>query len=169
MNTLLMMFGAITIIGAVLMALVQHDLKRLLAFHAVSQVGYMLMGIGTGTALGLAAGLFHMLNHAIYKSCSVPGCGGGREEDGNGRSRSAGRTCNAVAIDVRRLFDRLAFHFRDSTAEWICFQVDGLPSGDRIRPQQRRHAVGRMADGRRGRFRAHAGQLCQSAAQRLSV
>ncbi len=69
MNGLLMFLGAITIIGAVLMALVQHDLKRLLAFHAVSQVGYMLMGIGTGTVLGLAGGLFHMLNHAIYKSC----------------------------------------------------------------------------------------------------
>jgi formate hydrogenlyase subunit 3/multisubunit Na+/H+ antiporter MnhD subunit len=68
MNTLLMLFGATTIVGAVLMALVQHDLKRLLAFHAVSQVGYMLMGIGTGTVLGLAAGLFHMLNHAVYKS-----------------------------------------------------------------------------------------------------
>jgi formate hydrogenlyase subunit 3/multisubunit Na+/H+ antiporter MnhD subunit len=68
-NTLLMFFGALTIIGAVMMALVQHNLKRLLAFHAVSQVGYMIMGIGTGTVLGLAGGLFHMLNHAIYKSC----------------------------------------------------------------------------------------------------
>jgi formate hydrogenlyase subunit 3/multisubunit Na+/H+ antiporter MnhD subunit len=75
MNTLLMLFGALTIIGAVLMALVQHDLKRLLAFHAVSQVGYMIMGIGTGTALGLAGGLFHMLNHAIYKSCLFLGAG----------------------------------------------------------------------------------------------
>jgi NADH:ubiquinone oxidoreductase subunit 5 (subunit L)/multisubunit Na+/H+ antiporter MnhA subunit len=50
------------------MALVQHDLKRLLSYHAVSQVGYMVLGIGTGTAIGLAGGLFHMLNNAIYKS-----------------------------------------------------------------------------------------------------
>jgi formate hydrogenlyase subunit 3/multisubunit Na+/H+ antiporter MnhD subunit len=68
MNTLLMLVGAGTIICAVMMALVQHDLKRLLSYHAVSQVGYMVLGIGTGTALGLAGGLFHMLNHAIYKS-----------------------------------------------------------------------------------------------------
>ncbi|MCX6992291.1 MAG: proton-conducting transporter membrane subunit [Kiritimatiellaeota bacterium] len=68
MNTLLMLVGAGTIICAVMMALVQHDLKRLLSYHAVSQVGYMVLGIGTGTALGIAGGLFHMLNNTIYKS-----------------------------------------------------------------------------------------------------
>ncbi|MFA5042770.1 MAG: proton-conducting transporter membrane subunit, partial [Kiritimatiellia bacterium] len=68
MNTLLMLIGAGTIICAVMMALVQHDLKRLLSYHAVSQVGYMVLGIGAGTALGIAGGLFHMLNHTIYKS-----------------------------------------------------------------------------------------------------
>lgn len=65
---MLMLLGAITVISAVLMALVQHDLKRLLSYHAVSQVGYMILGIGTGTAIGLAGGLFHMLNNTIYKS-----------------------------------------------------------------------------------------------------
>ena len=55
---LLMALGAITIISAVLMALVQHDLKRLLSYHAVSQVGYMVLGIGTGTPVGMAGGLF---------------------------------------------------------------------------------------------------------------
>jgi len=68
MYAMLMLLGAITIIAAVLLALVQHDLKRLLSFHAVSQVGYMILGIGTGTAIGLAGGLFHMLNNTIYKS-----------------------------------------------------------------------------------------------------
>jgi len=51
------------------MAMVQHDLRKLLSFHAVSQVGYMVLGIGTGTPIGVAGGLFHMLNHAIYKGC----------------------------------------------------------------------------------------------------
>ncbi len=66
---LLMLFGAVTVLFAVMMALVQHDMKRLLAYHAVSQVGYMVLGIACGNAVGLAGGLFHMLNHAIYKSC----------------------------------------------------------------------------------------------------
>ncbi|MFH1379652.1 MAG: proton-conducting transporter membrane subunit [bacterium] len=69
MNTFLMVIGSITIIAAVMMALIQHDLKRLLGYHAVSQVGYMLLGIGTGNPIGIAGGLFHMLNHAINKSC----------------------------------------------------------------------------------------------------
>jgi len=69
MNVVLMALGSITILAAVFMALIQHDLKRLLGYHAVSQVGYMILGIGTGTVLGLAGGLFHMLNHVIYKSC----------------------------------------------------------------------------------------------------
>jgi len=69
MNTVLMVVGSVTIIAAVMMALIQHDLKRLLGYHAVSQVGYMVLGIGTGNPIGIAGGLFHMLNHAIYKSC----------------------------------------------------------------------------------------------------
>ncbi|MCX5702931.1 MAG: proton-conducting transporter membrane subunit, partial [Candidatus Omnitrophica bacterium] len=69
MNMLLMLVGAFTIIAAVMMALVQHNMKRLLGYHAVSQVGYMVLGIGTGNPIGIAGGLFHMLNHAVYKSC----------------------------------------------------------------------------------------------------
>ena len=68
-NTVLMIVGSVTIVAAVMMALIQHDLKRLLGYHAVSQVGYMVLGIGTGNPIGIAGGLFHMLNHAIYKSC----------------------------------------------------------------------------------------------------
>ncbi|MFW6102699.1 MAG: NADH-quinone oxidoreductase subunit L [Chloroflexota bacterium] len=67
LNLLLMIIGAVTLVAAVVMAMVQHDLRKLLSFHAVSQVGYMVLGIGTGTPIGVAGGLFHMLNNAIYK------------------------------------------------------------------------------------------------------
>ena len=65
---LMMIVGAVTIVLAVLMALVQKDLKRLLSYHAVSQVGYMILGIGTAIPVGIAGGIFHMINHAMYKS-----------------------------------------------------------------------------------------------------
>jgi formate hydrogenlyase subunit 3/multisubunit Na+/H+ antiporter MnhD subunit len=68
MSILLMIVGAMTIVLAVLMALVQKDLKRLLSYHAVSQVGYMVLGIGTAIPVGIAGGIFHMINHAMYKS-----------------------------------------------------------------------------------------------------
>lgn len=68
-NLILLTVGAATIILAVIFALVQHDLKRLLGYHAVSQVGYMILGIGTASPIGIAGGLFHMFNNAIYKSC----------------------------------------------------------------------------------------------------
>ena len=59
--------GAGTILVGVLFAMAQHDLKRLLAFHTVSQIGYMMLGLGLGTPLGIAAGLLHCLNHGLFK------------------------------------------------------------------------------------------------------
>ena len=68
LTLLLLSVGVISIITAVMMALVQHNYKRLLGFHAVSQVGYMILGFGLGSMIGVAAGLFHMINNALYKS-----------------------------------------------------------------------------------------------------
>ncbi len=65
---LLVVAGVSTIIIGVMMALVQHNMKQLLGYHAVSQVGYMVLGIGLGSPLGIAGGLFHMVNHTMYKS-----------------------------------------------------------------------------------------------------
>ncbi len=69
MSIVLMTLGAFTILAAVMMAFVQKDYKRLLSYHAVSQTGYMILGIGTLNPIGIAGGLFHMINHATYKSC----------------------------------------------------------------------------------------------------
>ncbi len=68
-NLVLLIVGSVTILVAVMLALVQHNFKRLLGYHAISQVGYMVLGIGTATPIGIAGALFHMLNNALYKSC----------------------------------------------------------------------------------------------------
>ncbi|OAA30679.1 hypothetical protein AT15_09625 [Kosmotoga arenicorallina S304] len=60
--------GAFTIIIAVMMALIQHNARKLLGYHAVSQVGYMVLGIATGNPVGIIGGLLHTVNHSIYKS-----------------------------------------------------------------------------------------------------
>ncbi len=77
---ILLVIGASTVVAAVMMALVQHNVKKLLGYHAVSQVGYMVLGIGCATPIGIGAGLFHMLNNAIYKSCLFLGTGNVEQE-----------------------------------------------------------------------------------------
>ncbi|MFH0911403.1 MAG: proton-conducting transporter membrane subunit [Planctomycetota bacterium] len=82
LRMVLLTIGAGTVLLAVMAALVQHDLKKLLACHAVSQVGYMVLGIGTGVPVGIVGGLFHMLNNAIYKCCLFLGAGAVEKEAG---------------------------------------------------------------------------------------
>jgi NADH:ubiquinone oxidoreductase subunit 5 (subunit L)/multisubunit Na+/H+ antiporter MnhA subunit len=67
-SIIIMSVGCVTIFVGVLMALVQHDLKRLLGYHAISQVGYMVLGIGTGTMIGMVGAVYHMMNHTVYKT-----------------------------------------------------------------------------------------------------
>ena len=81
-----LLFGAATSLFGVLFALMQHDLKRLLAYHSVENIGIILIGIGLSMvfigsghpvagALGLIAGLYHTLNHAVFKGLLFLGAG----------------------------------------------------------------------------------------------
>ncbi|HCI55579.1 MAG TPA: hypothetical protein DFI01_06605, partial [Bacteroidales bacterium] len=79
---LLLTLGVVTIITAVMMALIQHNYKRLLGYHAVSQVGYMIVGLSLGSFIGIAAGLFHMLNNALYKSGLILAAGAVEQRTG---------------------------------------------------------------------------------------
>ena len=64
---LMVIFGTITMFVGVTMALAQHDFKRLLAFHSISQIGYVITAAGLGTALGLNGALYHAMNHTLFK------------------------------------------------------------------------------------------------------
>lgn len=66
-NTAVIALGCVTMIVGALFALVQTDLKRLLAYSTISQLGYILTGLGLGTPAGIAAGLFYCLSHGIFK------------------------------------------------------------------------------------------------------
>ena len=65
---ILLVIGALSIVVGALASLGQNDMKRMLAFSSVSQMGYIVLSLGTGTALGIAGAVFHILNHAIFKS-----------------------------------------------------------------------------------------------------
>jgi len=68
LSYLLLTLGTLSMIGGVLLAIGQWDYKRLLAYHSISQIGYVILGIGLGTPLGILGGLYHLLNHASFKS-----------------------------------------------------------------------------------------------------
>ena len=67
MQFLLVFIGSLSMFICVTMALAQHDFKRLLAFHSISQIGYVLTAVGLCTALGVSAGLYHAMNHTLFK------------------------------------------------------------------------------------------------------
>jgi len=126
--TVLMVVGAATILLAVMMALFQDDLRRLLAFDAVSQAGYMVLGMGLAAwvlaagrtaggatpaqqavaTVAFCGGLFHVLNNAVYKSALFLVTGS--------VERAAGTT---------RL-DRLGGLARTLPVAFVCFLVAGL-------------------------------------------
>jgi len=60
--------GGFTALFAGLIAITQTDLKRVLAYSTVSQLGYMFLGLGTGTLVGVTAGMFHLFTHAFFKA-----------------------------------------------------------------------------------------------------
>ncbi len=64
----LMGLGTLSMLVGVLLAVGQWDLKRLLAYHSISQIGYVILGVGLGTPLGIVGGLYHLFNHAVFKS-----------------------------------------------------------------------------------------------------
>jgi len=64
--------GAITAVFAASIAVAQNDIKRILAYSTVSQLGYMMMGLGVG---GVAVGMFHLITHAFFKALLFMGAG----------------------------------------------------------------------------------------------
>ncbi len=68
LNEALMGLGMLSMVAAGLVAIYQSNVKRLLAYSSVSQIGYMVRGLSFGSVLGLAAGIVHLFNHAIMKA-----------------------------------------------------------------------------------------------------
>jgi multicomponent Na+:H+ antiporter subunit D len=68
LNHVLLFVGVVSIVVGALAALGQRDMKRMLAYSSISQVGYIVLGVGCGTPLGMVGAVFHLFNHAVFKS-----------------------------------------------------------------------------------------------------
>ncbi len=124
----ILIIGTSTIIIAVMMALVQHDYKKLLGYHAVSQVGYMVTGIGLGTVLGMVGGLFHMVNHALYKSGLFLVAGSIEHRTGESKiEKLGGLSRNMPVTFITALVFALAISgippFNGFASKWIIYQA----------------------------------------------
>jgi NADH-quinone oxidoreductase subunit L len=67
--------GGATALVAAIIAVTQTDLKRILAYSTISQLGYMFLGLGVGTLAGVSAGMFHLVTHAFFKGLLFLGAG----------------------------------------------------------------------------------------------
>jgi multicomponent Na+:H+ antiporter subunit D len=64
----LVILGLASMIAGAFLAIAQNDIKRMFAYSSISQVGYIIFALGIGTPLAVLGGLFHLLNHAVFKS-----------------------------------------------------------------------------------------------------
>jgi formate hydrogenlyase subunit 3/multisubunit Na+/H+ antiporter MnhD subunit len=123
----ILIMGVLTIIIAVMMALIQHNYKKLLGYHAISQVGYMIVGLGLGTVLGLAGGLFHMLNNALYKAGLFLVAGNVEKQTGKEELEELGGLSGAMPITfIAALIFALSISgippFNGFASKWMIYQ-----------------------------------------------
>jgi len=134
-SLVMMIIGSVTIIFAVLMALVQHNLKKLLSFHAVSQVGYMVLGVGSGIPIAIVGGLFHMLNNAIYKGGLFLAAGAVEKRAGNTELENLGGLAGLMPVTfITTIVTALSISgvppFNGFVSKWLVYQ--GMLQGGHV-------------------------------------
>jgi len=82
LSMVLLILASISILAGAFLALVQTDMKRLLAYCTISQMGYVLLGLAVATPLALVGALFHMVNHAAFKELFFLGAGSVEKQAG---------------------------------------------------------------------------------------
>ena len=105
LSTVLMVLALVAMFSASLVAIFQQDVKRLLAYSSVAQIGYMVLGISFASVLGLTGGIVHMANHAVMKSmlfcalgCVVARIGSTHIDDMRGIGKDMPLTMGAFVV-----------------------------------------------------------------------
>ncbi len=137
-GVLVLAIGAASAILGVLYALAEHDLKRLLAFHSVENIGIILLGLGVAllgaaqgatplVVLGVSAALFHTINHALFKGLLFLGAGAVQQAAGTrdlnrlgGLARTMPLTALAFAIGAAAISGLPPLN--GFASEWLTFQ-----------------------------------------------
>ena len=111
--------GAFTALGAASIGLAQHDIKKVLAYSTVSQLGFMFIGVGVGA---FTAGFFHVFTHAFFKACLFLGAGSVIH------AMHAGIHDTAASQDMRNM-GGLRKHLPITHATYLisCLAIAGVP------------------------------------------
>ena len=97
-GTILMVLGILSMVIGVFLAVGQWDFKRLLAYHSISQMGYVMLGIGLGTPLGIAGAIFHLINHGVFKSLLFLCSGAVENRTGTRNLKELGGLCHRMPV-----------------------------------------------------------------------
>jgi hydrogenase-4 component B len=135
----ILMAGALSAVIGVLYALVDHDLKRLLAFHSIENIGIILIALGAGmlfrgaglgelALLGLAAALYHTANHAAFKALLFLGAGAVAHGAGTRNMEEMGGLVKrmpwtAACFLVGSMAIAALPPFNGFVSEWLTFQA----------------------------------------------
>jgi len=138
-GAIVLSLGLLSTVMGVLYALMQHDLKRLLAYHSVENIGIILIGVGLSmifisfqlpllAALGLLAGLYHTMNHAIFKGLLFMGAGSVLHATGERNMEEMGGLIHsmpwtAAMFLVGCLSIAALPPFNGFVSEWLTFQA----------------------------------------------
>jgi len=138
-GALVALLGGVTAVMGVLHALMEHDLKRLLAYHTVENIGIIFIGLGlalafeanemrAAAALGLTAALFHVFNHSVFKSLLFFGSGAVLTATGERDMEHLGglihlMTLTAFAFLVGSAAISALPPFNGFVSEWLTFQA----------------------------------------------
>lgn len=127
--------GVISMFVCVTMAFNQHNFKRLLAFHSISQVGYVITVIGLGSILGVSAGLFHAMNHTIFKGLLFLTAGAVQHATGSldldelgGLSKKMPHTCVLFLIGAASISGLPPFN--GFASKWMIYQAAFQKAGE---------------------------------------
>lgn len=128
MQFLLVLVGTVTMFVGVTMALSQREFKRLLAYHSVSQLGYVLAAVGLSTGLGIAGGLYHALNHTLFKGLLFLTAGAVLRQTGStdlddlgGLSKRMPQTCAVFLIGAASISGLPPFN--GFASKWTIYQA----------------------------------------------
>ncbi len=114
-----MYWGVAMALYGVVYAVLVNDIREILAYHIVSQVGYMVAGVGIGTEMAINGTTAHAFSHILYKSLLFMGAGAVIQATGKSKLTELGGFAKKMPVVVGLYMIRGIFNFRLPVIQWV--------------------------------------------------